>query len=113
MLEAVKAHALAHYGEAGWDYVVEAWTDADILNVIAKAGATTDVEAIAAVGAVVGVVAAVEADVRGWGGKLDKEDTCEGCGAVGRYYEGLCYQCQCDAHAVGEYDMDGDGWRVK
>lgn len=68
MLEAVKAHALAHYGEAGWDYVVEAWGDTDIVNVIAKAGATTDAEAIAAVGAVVGIVAEVEADIRGWGG---------------------------------------------
>lgn len=73
MLYDVKAHALAHYGEDGWDYVVEAWTDEDILNVIAKAGATTDVEAIAAVGAVLGAVAAVEADVRGWGGLTDEQ----------------------------------------
>ncbi len=50
-------------------------------------------------------------------GECDRDDsckhTCEGCEAVGRYYEGLCYQCQCDHHAMGVYDMDGDGWRVR
>jgi hypothetical protein len=39
------------------------------------------------------------------------DDSCIGCGAEGKYYDDLCYQCQCEYHAVGRYDMDGDGWQ--
>lgn len=38
-------------------------------------------------------------------------EPCEnGCGRDASY-DGLCYQCQCDLHAAGAYNMDGDGWR--
>lgn len=26
--------------------------------------------------------------------------------------EGVCYECQCTLHALGAYDMDGNGWRL-
>ena len=42
-------------------------------------------------------------------GEPEEVGKCDGCGREGNYYDGLCYQCQCDAHANGEYDMDGDG----
>jgi hypothetical protein len=34
LLNAVKAHAIEHYEEGGWDYVVETFNDQDILDVI-------------------------------------------------------------------------------
>lgn len=33
MIQAVRQHAIKHYNE-GWDYVVEAWDDGDILEVV-------------------------------------------------------------------------------
>ena len=44
----VRRHALNNYETGGWDYVVEAWTDADIERVIGKA--KTAKGAISAVG---------------------------------------------------------------
>jgi len=41
----------------------------------------------------------------------EQNESCAECGEPGRYYEGLCYQCQTDLHEVGAYDMDGDGWQ--
>jgi len=40
----------------------------------------------------------------------EPQDTC-GCGRRGYFPEGRCYQCQCEAHACGEIDMDHDEWR--
>lgn len=37
LVAAVRAHAVKHYEEGGWDYVVEAMTDADIAERIGKA----------------------------------------------------------------------------
>ena len=34
MVEAVRAHASAHYNVEGWDYVVECWSDDDIMKVL-------------------------------------------------------------------------------
>ena len=34
LIKAVRDYALAHYEEDGWDYVVEAWDDEAILEVI-------------------------------------------------------------------------------
>ena len=36
-LQAVKEHALAHYGQKSWSYVVEAWSDEEIEWEIKKA----------------------------------------------------------------------------
>ena len=33
-VEEVKAHALAHYDEGGWDVIVECWDDAYIQEVL-------------------------------------------------------------------------------
>lgn len=33
-VEAVKAHALAHYDEGGWDVIVESWDDSQIKDVL-------------------------------------------------------------------------------
>lgn len=32
---------------------------------------------------------------------------CDNCDTPGEFYDGLCYQCQCELHALGLYDMDG------
>lgn len=37
IVDAVKAHALAHYNDGGWDVIVEAWTDQEIAEVIGQA----------------------------------------------------------------------------
>lgn len=44
LVEAVKRHALAHYNEDGWDFIVECYTDADLWEVIA--GAKTEAAAV-------------------------------------------------------------------
>lgn len=36
-------------------------------------------------------------------------ELCE-CGAPAAY-DGLCYECQTVHHSMGDYDMDGEGWR--
>lgn len=37
LVEFVKAHALAHYEDGGWDVVFECFTDAEIADVIGDA----------------------------------------------------------------------------
>ena len=34
LVQAVKGYALAHYGQDGWDYIVECWTDEEIAEEI-------------------------------------------------------------------------------
>jgi hypothetical protein len=41
MVAAVKAHALTHYEQDGWDYVIECWEDTDILKAIGNARTIT------------------------------------------------------------------------
>lgn len=53
MVAGVKAHALRHYEEGGWDVVVECMEDSDILREVE--GCKTVAGAIRKVGAVVGV----------------------------------------------------------
>lgn len=62
LVEAVKAHAKAHYEDGGWDVIVECWEDADIEKVIA--GARTERGAIRKVAVVVSVYADRQADAR-------------------------------------------------
>lgn len=42
IVEGVKAHALAHYNDGGWDVIVECWTDAEIGEHVKKYAITTD-----------------------------------------------------------------------
>lgn len=72
MVAAVKAHALAHYNEGGWDYVVECWGDTEIIDAICLASAKTERAAIAAVAKLAGVLNDVREDVRGAGGCYDE-----------------------------------------
>jgi hypothetical protein len=37
LIAAVRDHALANYNRDGWDYLVECWSDGDILEVIEDA----------------------------------------------------------------------------
>ncbi len=37
LVKAVKAHAIEHYNDGGWDVVVECWSDAEIAEQIGKA----------------------------------------------------------------------------
>jgi hypothetical protein len=63
MIAAVRKYALDHYEDGdGWDYVVEAWADGDILEVAGNA--KTFAEAIKLVGEEVGIIAEREAEVR-------------------------------------------------
>lgn len=48
LVEAVKQHALDHYEEDGWDYLVECYSDDEVAELIGDA--KTVEEAIAAVG---------------------------------------------------------------
>jgi hypothetical protein len=48
MIEAVKRHAVENYETDGWDFVVECWSDEDILDRIE--GAESAEEAIRLVG---------------------------------------------------------------
>jgi len=34
-----------------------------------------------------------------------------GCGAEVTNTDGICYECQCRLHALGDFNMDGEGWR--
>jgi hypothetical protein len=42
---------------------------------------------------------------------ISSAPTCDECGRAGDYFEGICLECQCALHAVGAFNMDGDGWR--
>jgi hypothetical protein len=37
LIAQIKAHALAHYEDGGWDVIVECWSDEDIAETIGKA----------------------------------------------------------------------------
>jgi hypothetical protein len=50
MVEAVKAHAQAHYSKRGWDTSVECYEDAELAEEIAEGKCTTVKQAIAYVG---------------------------------------------------------------
>lgn len=66
-VEAVKAHALAHYDDGGWDVIVECWDDQQIADALANAVDVieTPEQAIAHFGdGVVAVWADQQADAR-------------------------------------------------
>lgn len=63
LIEAVRAHALKHYEDGGWDYVVEAWDDEDLAEFIGKA--RTPAGAIKAVGKIVKMRYDYAEDIRG------------------------------------------------
>lgn len=48
LITAVRQHALQHYAEGGWDYLVECWEDSDILE--EAEGCATVEDAIKAIG---------------------------------------------------------------
>lgn len=64
LIAAVRKHAIAHYEQGGWDYIVECWSDFEIAETITEAGATTEEAAIKAVGEVAGLLAERRADVQ-------------------------------------------------
>ena len=71
-IEAVKAHALKHYSEDGWDYVVECWEDEDISERIV--GAQTAEKAIEMVAHVAKLLDDRRADVRGFVDEPDDDE---------------------------------------
>jgi hypothetical protein len=58
----VKAYAVEHYNDGGWDVIVECWSDDQILEKIERHGATTRKQAIQAFVDVVDVWADRQAD---------------------------------------------------
>ena len=69
LVAAVRAHAQSRYSQAGkgWDYVVEAWEDSDIIE--AMEGAKTATRAIQAVARALKPLAEMRAEVRAAGGE--------------------------------------------
>jgi len=61
-VDAVKAYALEHYNDGGWDVIVECWEDTDILECIGDARTVED--ALARVSVLVDVFADRQADAR-------------------------------------------------
>lgn len=66
LLDAVKAHAREHYNDDGWDVIVEAFENDDLLKLIEDA--RTPEEAIAKVAAYVNVRHEITQDIIGAGG---------------------------------------------
>ena len=62
LVAAVRAHALAHYNDGGWDVIVECWSDADITEFVDNA--QTFDGTIAAIARMVSIYADREADAR-------------------------------------------------
>ena len=62
LIAAVKAHAIAHYEENGWDIVVECYDDAQIAEIIG--GCRTAKGAIRAVKQHIAPVAGYRADIQ-------------------------------------------------
>lgn len=62
LIAAVKAHAIAHYNDGGWDVIVECWEDADIANAIG--GARTLAGALRKLAPFIDVVSDRQADAR-------------------------------------------------
>lgn len=62
LIDAVKAHALKHYNDGGWDFIVECWSDEEIAECFKDA--ETEASAIAAVGQIVSVYADRQADAK-------------------------------------------------
>jgi hypothetical protein len=54
LIAAVRAHAEANWGTAGWDFVVESWDDQEIADTIGDAVTVED--AIARCGAICGIL---------------------------------------------------------
>lgn len=67
LVKAVKDHAHAHYEDGGWDVVVETYTDAEIVAVLEREGATTPKQAIAAFAPLVEV----------WADRQAEADACD------------------------------------
>lgn len=63
LVAAVRAHARANYNKGGWDEVVEAWDDADIVKEIGAA--RTAKGAIKKVGEMVAARFSYAEDIRG------------------------------------------------
>lgn len=65
MVDAVKAHALEHYEDGGWDVIVECWEDEHIAEHITEGYVYTVADAISLFGdGVVAIWADRQADAR-------------------------------------------------
>lgn len=53
LIAAIRKHAISNYNRGGWDYIVECWDDASILDAIDNCGSIT--AAIAKLGRIVKV----------------------------------------------------------
>ncbi len=62
LVDAVREHALKNYNTAGWDFVVECWSDADISAAFGDAAAED--QAISRVKACVSPLAEYRDDIR-------------------------------------------------
>jgi hypothetical protein len=60
----IKAHALAHYEDGGWDVVVECYSDDEIAQVLMANSAGTESQALRSFSSVVSLYADRQADAR-------------------------------------------------
>lgn len=65
LINAVRAHALANYNQDGWDYLVECWSDGDILECLGDV--TTVTQAIDIIKQELEVLAEMRDEVRAAG----------------------------------------------
>jgi hypothetical protein len=61
-VSAVRAHAIRHYEEDGWDFLVECWENAEIAK--ATEGATTAEEAIELIGRTLRQMDSIRSDIQ-------------------------------------------------
>lgn len=64
LVTAVKAHALEHYEDGGWDIIVETFTDEEIAAQLREDKATTVRQALASFGTQIDVWSDRQADAR-------------------------------------------------
>jgi len=61
-IQAIRAHANKHYN-AGWDLIVEAWSDEEIFDYVAERNCKTTNEAVAELQAYVFLICECESEI--------------------------------------------------
>ncbi len=69
MVEFIKAHALTHYEDGGWDVIVECWDDSEIAEVLEEHGSHSEATALKAFDFMIDVWSERQADARICGGE--------------------------------------------
>lgn len=93
LVQAVRAHATEHYSE-GWDIIVEAWDDGQIIDVLREEGAGSEEDAIKAIAEYVGLYQQKVDDVMCQSGEHVKCRNCRHWTFIEYLVDGLCTYCR-------------------